>query len=119
MKVKMGQGLATPTTPVICRADAGVARSPWRTLNPLKPAEGPSTALLSNAIQELKVFVDDLAKKVERLVAQVTGHAAAIEERKAANDNLRLELKAANDSHAAEIQQPKTEIQSLKAAIKR
>jgi hypothetical protein len=75
--------------------------------------------LLVKAVKELKAFVDSLAAKVETLIAQVTGHDAAIKELKAANDNLRKDLKAANDNHTAEIQELKKELVGLKAAIKK
>jgi hypothetical protein len=75
--------------------------------------------LLVKAVKELKAFVDGLAAKVETLIAQVTGHDAAIKELKAANDNLRKDLKAANDNHTAEIQELKKELVGLRAAIKK
>jgi CRISPR/Cas system-associated exonuclease Cas4 (RecB family) len=73
-------------------------------------------ALLVEAIKELKVFADNVAAKVEKLAAKVTGHDAAIKQLQAANDNLRLELKAANDNRAAQIEELKKELAGLKAA---
>jgi CRISPR/Cas system-associated exonuclease Cas4 (RecB family) len=75
-------------------------------------------ALLVEGIKELKLFTDGMAVKVEKLAVEVTGHDAAIKELKTANDNLRLEFKAANDNHAGAIEALKKEVGELRAAVK-
>ena len=82
-------------------------------------------ALMVEAIKELKPFVDGLAVKVEERIVQVTGHDAAIKEPKAANDNLRLELKTANDSYASGLKslrevsaRQQAEIKELRSPLK-
>jgi hypothetical protein len=82
----------------------------------------PGEWRLVKAVQELKAFFDKLAAqvdrlvtKVETLVAEVTNHDAAIRQLQAANDNLRLDLKAANDNYADQIQELRKEIGGLRA----
>ena len=107
------EAVSISTTEVVLPGEKPKKVSDYRSL-----AYDRLVALLVEAVKELKQFTDGVAAKVEKLVAQVTGHDAAIKELKAANDNLRFDLEAANDNYAAEIEELKEDILDLKAAIK-
>jgi hypothetical protein len=77
------------------------------------------TPLLVKAVQELKLLADGVVGKVDELAVEVLDHGKAIRQLQVANDNLRRDLKAMNDSYAKDMRRFEKELDGLKAGANR